>query len=443
MRGLCIATRQYFSLCVCARVRQLDGLPATRCILCDFVAPPRQHALRQQLQRLGSFRSVRLCCISSRPIFSKADQAVLHLADSHLDFFIFLQVALQRLHLPSFSFVPWRDRIDPILPTMLVFHFRLIHLRAVGPTADHATLAFLAAVFLLLEVGPSFSHIQALLWTAHSAASVCSRPPLTQLWLMLILATGTALLREGKGLRRTAIYPSNQRRNEKERQVRRPRSATFRAQGLVFFFFFFFFFFFLFFFTRVLKICFFYLSCCTISCNIFFFLKKTCFWAVSRGGGVHSLETSFFFFLWFFVFDLFLHCFIFWAFCFMFSMFLFSRIFFLACLFICFVFFFFCWVGTTWKPLFFLWFFFFNFVFLKKKNFPVLFFFSCVSFPFFFKKKRSLHSGRSKITRVTVGRDHQCFRVCKVNLVALKVAIKFSATKAKRKFFKFGKKRKT
>ena len=41
----------------------------------------------------------------------------------------------------------------------------------------------------------------------------------------------------------------------------------------------------------------------------------------------------------------------------------------------------------------------------------------------------NLHSGRSKVTRGTVGRDihqpaNQSFRVCKVNLATLNVAIK-------------------
>ena len=44
---------------------------------------------------------------------------------------------------------------------------------------------------------------------------------------------------------------------------------------------------------------------------------------------------------------------------------------------------------------------------------------------FFFVFWGSLHSGRSKVTRVTVGRAvHQCFRVCKDNLATLKVALK-------------------
>ena len=45
-------------------------------------------------------------------------------------------------------------------------------------------------------------------------------------------------------------------------------------------------------------------------------------------------------------------------------------------------------------------------------------FFACVSFQFVvFLKKSSLHSGRSKVTRATVGRDtKQSFRVCKVKL---------------------------
>ena len=43
-------------------------------------------------------------------------------------------------------------------------------------------------------------------------------------------------------------------------------------------------------------------------------------------------------------------------------------------------------------------------------------------------KKSYLHSGRSKVTRVTVGRDtHLSFRVCEVNLATLKVATKLRA----------------
>ena len=45
-----------------------------------------------------------------------------------------------------------------------------------------------------------------------------------------------------------------------------------------------------------------------------------------------------------------------------------------------------------------------------------------------------LHSGRSRVTRVTVGRDidqtNQSFRVCKVNLATLKVAINLSVSSA-------------
>ena len=56
-----------------------------------------------------------------------------------------------------------------------------------------------------------------------------------------------------------------------------------------------------------------------------------------------------------------------------------------------------------------------------------VFVFSCVSVHF----PASLLSGRSKVTRVTVGRDihqptNQSFRVCKVNLGTLKVAKKMA-----------------
>ena len=52
-----------------------------------------------------------------------------------------------------------------------------------------------------------------------------------------------------------------------------------------------------------------------------------------------------------------------------------------------------------------------------------LFFIDCVSFHFLFCSG-SLHSGRSKVARVTVGRDIlPSFRVCKVGLTTLKVAI--------------------
>ena len=53
---------------------------------------------------------------------------------------------------------------------------------------------------------------------------------------------------------------------------------------------------------------------------------------------------------------------------------------------------------------------------------------SFFSFSFFFFQGSS-HSGKSKVTRVTVGRDtKQSFRVCKVNLATLKVATHFHAT---------------
>ena len=78
--------------------------------------------------------------------------------------------------------------------------------------------------------------------------------------------------------------------------------------------------------------------------------------------------------------------------------------------------------------LFFLWIFrFFSmFVFLFSflcsfylRFFSLFFFLLAFLFIFF-----SLHSGRSKVTRVTVGRDvDKSSRVCKVNLSTLKVAI--------------------
>ena len=67
-------------------------------------------------------------------------------------------------------------------------------------------------------------------------------------------------------------------------------------------------------------------------------------------------------------------------------------------------------------------FFSFSFFFFKKKKtkkfLTFVFFFVFLCFQSF------LHSGRSKVTRVTVGRDTtiQSFRVCKVNLATLKVA---------------------
>ena len=116
------------------------------------------------------------------------------------------------------------------------------------------------------------------------------------------------------------------------------RSATFRVQGSGFFFFFF---------TRVLKIFFFDLNCCTISSN--FSSHKINF--LSRLGA-YTLEASFFFLLGFFLFFEFFIFFI-WDFFFYFHRFFYLR--------------------------------FFSFF---------LVFFKCY-----------LHSGRSKGTRATVGRD--------------------------------------
>ena len=77
--------------------------------------------------------------------------------------------------------------------------------------------------------------------------------------------------------------------------------------------------------------------------------------------------------------------------------------------------------------LFFIFLIFFVFLFLFLFFHFVFPHFSCVSFHFLFLS--SLHSGRSKVARGTVGRDihqptNQNFRVCKVNLATLKVAMK-------------------
>ena len=63
----------------------------------------------------------------------------------------------------------------------------------------------------------------------------------------------------------------------------------------------------------------------------------------------------------------------------------------------------------------------------------IFFFFLC--FIFFCFCQGYLHSGRSEVTRVTVGRD-KVFRVCKVNLATLKVAI--NQTKPCRQFCSVG-----
>ena len=135
----------------------------------------------ESAQCLGLFRTPRICCVSvplvlceRKDAHSRAEQEVLQLSDSHLDFFSCLRVSFHCLDERSFSCISWRVRIDPILPTLLVFHFHLIHLKAVGPTVDQATLAFLAPALLLVNVGPLSPHIQALLCTAHFAAWVCS-----------------------------------------------------------------------------------------------------------------------------------------------------------------------------------------------------------------------------------------------------------------------------
>ena len=68
-------------------------------------------------------------------------------------------------------------------------------------------------------------------------------------------------------------------------------------------------------------------------------------------------------------------------------------------------------------------FFIFSFIFFYLHFFSCfLVFFFCLRF---FSSFGSLNSGRSKVTRVTVGRDiHRSCRVCKVNLATLKVATK-------------------
>ena len=70
--------------------------------------------------------------------------------------------------------------------------------------------------------------------------------------------------------------------------------------------------------------------------------------------------------------------------------------------------------GTLRGLLFFQSLFFFFFLFF-------CFVFDCFIFLTLFLKKCSLHSGRSNVTRVTVGRGHQSFRVSKVHLATLKV----------------------
>ena len=61
------------------------------------------------------------------------------------------------------------------------------------------------------------------------------------------------------------------------------------------------------------------------------------------------------------------------------------------------------------------------FFFFELRFFSFSLFFFCLRFFSFFEG--SLHSGRSKVTRATVGRDtNQSFRVCNVHLATLKVA---------------------
>ena len=76
----------------------------------------------------------------------------------------------------------------------------------------------------------------------------------------------------------------------------------------------------------------------------------------------------------------------------------------------------------------FVFFFFFIFPVFLILAFLFIFFFSSFHFCLVFLKD-SLHSGKSKVTRVTVGRDtnqptNQSSRVCKVDLPTLKVAIR-------------------
>ena len=64
---------------------------------------------------------------------------------------------------------------------------------------------------------------------------------------------------------------------------------------------------------------------------------------------------------------------------------------------------------------------FFMFFSVFCSSWVVRFLFFVCFFDFLFQG--SLHSGRSEVTRVTVGRDtDQSFRVCKVDLSTLKVA---------------------
>ena len=103
------------------------------------IAPPRQSGLRHPLRCLGSFRSPRAVSHPSRAL--SADDLMLiasspglstsysRLANSLLDLFTFLQVGLHRLSERSFACVPWRVRINPILPKLQVFHVHLIHLK--------------------------------------------------------------------------------------------------------------------------------------------------------------------------------------------------------------------------------------------------------------------------------------------------------------------------
>ena len=69
-------------------------------------------------------------------------------------------------------------------------------------------------------------------------------------------------------------------------------------------------------------------------------------------------------------------------------------------------------------------------------SFLFFFFFFLLAFLFiFFSFFNSLHSGRSKVTRVTVGRDvHQIFYVCKVNLA--KMSFQFGSQNFDRKTLK-------
>ena len=102
-----------------------------------FLRASCRRVLRQPLRCLGLFRTPRIYCIlpfvprvvckgqDAHCFVSRAEQEMLQLADSQLDLFTFLPVLA----------IAWRVRIDSVLPTTLVFHLRLIHLKAAEMTA--------------------------------------------------------------------------------------------------------------------------------------------------------------------------------------------------------------------------------------------------------------------------------------------------------------------